>query len=104
MKWFLIAVSSLGLMVGCQENSKPMPRGLLGPDGKPLVPGLAAPEVARAEAAAPAREAAPHFQQVGSPFGSAAPPPAPAAPTLPAPAETAAAPERDLSSELANLI
>src|SRR4051794_6521025 len=102
MKWYLIAVSSLGLLVGCQENSKPMPRGLLGPGGQPLVPAVAAPEVARAKAVPPP-EPGPQFQAVPSPFGSAVPPPAAVAPPQ---AVTAAPPalERDLSSELAVLI
>lgn len=100
MKCKLIAVGLLGLLVGCQEDSKPMPRGLVGPDGQPLA-SPALPGIARA--AAKGTETAPKFQDLASPFDRVqAPVPVPAAPQPEA--QAPAAPERDLSSELARLI
>jgi hypothetical protein len=97
-----IAVSLLGLMVGCSEaKPKANPRGLLDPSGNPREPAA----VARASAQAP--EAAPGFQPLPSPFdkGSASNTGSATDKPVAAPADAApAAPKRDLSAELLALL
>lgn len=102
MTWKWITVGLVGLTVGCQENSKPMPRGLLGPDGRPL----SSPVMPDTSRAAAKDAVGPKFHPLASPFDRVqGPAAAPAPPQAQAPApEPAPAPERDLSSELARLL
>ncbi len=101
--------SKLGMFVGaialggCGGDAKPVPRGLLGPDGQPL-----SPAAGQAPPAAPRPAPPPQFQPLPSAFdpkpavdpGALMASPAQAAPAAASPAK----PARDLAIELARLV